>query len=345
MFRKKYVPRIALYELTLRCNMNCIHCGSSAGKNRSNELSTDEWNNVTKQLAELGCKEITLLGGEPFLRKDWYEISKEIKNQGVELSFISNGLLINKKTIEKLRKLKPKSVAISLDGANKDTHDKIRQVKGSYEKCMDVISNLKSAGINTTVITSINKINFKELPKIRELLLNRGIVWQLQIAIPFGRFKKDLLVSKEQFYAAAIFISSSRTKYSQKELPIIGSHCFGYFSKKLRNSMVFPWNGCQAGISTIGIQSNGGIKGCLSLPPEFVEGNIREAPLKKIWQKEGFFSYTRDFQVKDLKNDCINCKYGKKCRGGCTGVSIGITGKANGDTYCLKSIEEQLNIN
>ena len=56
---------------------------------------------------------------------------------------------------------------------------------------------------------------------------------------------------------AALFIASTRTKYSTKELPIIGSHCFGYHSKKLRNAMAFPWHGYQAGISIIGIQSNG----------------------------------------------------------------------------------------
>jgi radical SAM protein with 4Fe4S-binding SPASM domain len=340
MFSKKLVPRFALYELTLRCNMNCIHCGSSAGQKRTSELTTEEWNNVTKQLADLNCKEITLLGGEPFLRKDWYEISKEVKDCGVKITYMSNGFLINEKIIEKLRNIEPKTVSISIDGSKYETHDKIRQLKGSFDKCMEVISNLKKAGINTTVITSINKLNFEELPELRSMLLNKGIVWQLQIAIPLGRFKKDLLLSKEEYYAAAIFIASSRSKYNIKELPIIGTHCFGYYSKKLRNPMVFPWNGCQAGISAIGIQSNGDVKGCLSLPPEFIEGNVRESNLSEIWEKPGFCSYNRDFKETDLNNECIGCKNGKKCRGGCLGVSIGISGKSNGDPYCFKLIEE-----
>lgn len=96
---------MGLYEITLRCNMRCIHCGSSAGKNRINELTTEEWNNVTKQLADLNCKEITILGGEPFLRKDWYEISKEINEYGIKITYITNGLLIDNKTIEKIKKM------------------------------------------------------------------------------------------------------------------------------------------------------------------------------------------------------------------------------------------------
>lgn len=340
MLSKKYEPRFGLYELTLRCNMNCIHCGSSAGQKRTNELTTEEWNNVTKQLADLNCKEITLLGGEPFLRKDWYEISTEIKDRGIKITYMSNGLLVDENTIEKLRKIEPKAISISIDGAKRETHDRIRQIKGSYEKCIQVISDFKKVGINTTVVTSVNKLNFQELPELKAMLLNKGIVWQLQIAIPLGRFKKELLLSKEEFYAAAIFIASTRKKYSTKELPIIGTHCFGYYSKKLRNVMVFPWTGCQAGISTIGIQSNGDVKGCLSLPPEFIEGNIRDNSISEMWQKPGFCSYNRDFKTSDLNNNCTDCKYGKKCRGGCLGVSIGTTGKSNGDTYCLKAIEE-----
>ena len=340
MFLKKFELRHGLYELTLRCNMNCIHCGSSAGQKRPEELTTEEWNNVTKQLADLNCKEITLLGGEPFLRKDWYGISKEINDCGMKIIFMSNGLLINKYTIEKLCKIEPKVVSISIDGARKETHDKIRKVKGSFDKCNEAISNLKKAGINTSVVTSINKLNFQELPELRSMLINKDVVWQLQIAIPLGRFKKDLLLSKEEYYASAIFIASTQTKYCRKKLTIIGTHCFGYYSKMLRNVMVFPWNGCQAGISTIGIQSNGEIKGCLSLPPEYIEGNIRDSPISEIWQNPDFCSYNRNFEESALNNSCVGCKYGKKCRGGCLGVSVGITGKPNGDTYCFKLIEE-----
>jgi len=339
MFLKKYEPRMGLYEITLRCNMRCIHCGSSAGKNRINELTTEEWNNVTKQLAYLNCKEITILGGEPFLRKDWYEISKEINEYGIKITYITNGLLIDNKTIEKIKKINPKAVAISIDGAKKETHEKIRRVKGSYNKCFEVISNLQKAGISTTVVTSINKLNFQELPALRNLLINKGIVWQLQIAIPLGRFKKELLLTKKEFYAAALFIASTRTKYSTKELPIIGSHCFGYYSKKLRNAMVFPWHGCQAGISTIGIQSNGEIKGCLSLPSELIEGNIRKNSISEIWNGPNFCSYNRNFKKSALTNNCVDCKFGKKCRGGCMSVSLGVTGKSNGDPYCLNLIE------
>ena len=106
--------------------------------------------------------------------------------------------------------------------------------------------------------------------------------------------------------------------------------------------MVYPWNGCQAGISTMGVQSNGEIKGCLCLPLEFKEGNIHENTISEIWQNPSFCSYNRDFKKSDLEDNCKDCKFGEKCRGGCLGVSVGITGKKHNDSYCLKTIEESM---
>jgi radical SAM protein with 4Fe4S-binding SPASM domain len=342
---KKYVPKTALYELTLGCNMKCIHCGSSAGNKRKNELNTMQWNSVTEQLVLLGCKKIALLGGEPFLRKDWYEISKNIKEYKLKLLFISNGFLLNKKIIEKIRMLEPYAVAISIDGSNRKTHDLIRGIKGSFERCIKTLEMLKDANIPTTVITTVNCINFNELPELRSWLLNKEIAWQLQMSIPIGRFKKKFLLSKEEFYALALFIASTRRNYRIKELPIIGAHCFGYYSKILPNYAIMPnWKGCQAGISSIGIQSDGGVKGCLSLPEEFVQGNVTKKKLFDIWKDQEFCSFTREFQTERLNGDCVDCKYGKKCKGGCLATSLGLTNKMFSDPYCFKLIEENQSI-
>ena len=96
---QKYIPGQVVWETTLRCNLKCIHCGSSAGKSRQNELTTKEALKVVKDLSELNTESVCLMGGEPFLRKDWDIISKEIKNYNMKLLFISNGYNINDKII------------------------------------------------------------------------------------------------------------------------------------------------------------------------------------------------------------------------------------------------------
>ncbi len=341
MVLKKYVPYATLYELTLKCNMRCLHCGSSAGLERKKELTTQEWKKVTKELSELGGKYVTLLGGEPFLRKDWFEISKDIIDNSMEVTIISNGMLINERIIEKLRKIDPYAIAISLDGARPETHDQIRQVKGSFKKCLESLSMLRKAEINTSIVTTLNKINFKDLPRISDIILNKGIAWQIQIAVPMGRFSQNLMISKEEFYSAGIFIASCRQKYSIEQLPVMGAHCFGYKSKKLPNVNLVPvWQGCQAGVTLLAVQSNGNVKGCLSLSDDFIEGNILNTSLKKIWDSSDFCKYNRNFAKSQLNGECKDCKYGKKCKGGCMSISTALTGERNADPYCFKLIEE-----
>jgi radical SAM protein with 4Fe4S-binding SPASM domain len=341
MFGRKYIPRSTLFELTLRCNMRCLHCGSSAGTKRIKELSTEEWIRVTRELSDMGGNYITLLGGEPFLRSDWFEISKAINDYGLNLTIISNGLLINEEMISKLRTLDLYSMAISLDGGTSESHDKIRQIKGSFKQCKKVLSMLKDAGINTSVVTTLNKINFEDLPSMRDFLLDKGIAWQVQIAVPIGRFPKSMMLSEKEFYSAALFIATTRKNYGLKRLPVMGAHCFGYNSSYLSNVNIIPfWKGCQAGVSLLGIQSDGGVKGCLSLPDEFIEGNIREKSLSEIWNGPNFCSYNRDFKIQDLGNYCKDCKYGKSCKGGCMSVSTSVTGEKHNDPYCFRLIEE-----
>ena len=339
MFKKDYTPRSALLELTLRCNMNCSHCGSTAGCRRENELSTEQWLDICDQLSNMGCKLVTLLGGEPLLRKDWYIIAQRIKMLGMRLTIISNGYLINNEIIEQFKILSPYTVGISLDGASADTHDKIRRKNGSFTRAVEVLQKLKEADVLTTVITTVSKTNIKDLPTIREMLVNKGIAWQIQIAVPIGRFTKEQLLSEEEFYAVALFISTSRIKYNFKELPIVGAHSMGYFSKKLPNIILGKWEGCPAGKTVLSVRSDGGVVGCLSLPDEFIEGNVKENKLNDIWNNDRKFRYNRDFQKENLKDNCKTCNKGRICKGGCLSVSTSITGKTNAGPLCLRKIE------
>ena len=175
------------------------------------------------------------------------------------------------------------------------------------------------------------------------MLLDKEIAWQIQIAVPVGRFPKNLTLSKEDFYSLGMFIAQSKNEYSKKRLPVMGAHSIGYKPKFIRNPALVPrWNGCQAGISALGIQSDGGVIGCLSLPDDFVEDNIRNRDIRDIWKDPEMFSYNRKFTSEDLNEDCKDCKYGKTCKGGCLTVSSSVTGKNHCDPYCLHLIEKEM---
>ena len=321
--------------------MNCIHCGSSAGTKRNQELSASQWMSVCDQLAELSCRQVTLMGGEPLVRDDWYDIAQHVKHRGMKLTIMSNGFLITKTIINQLLSLEPYVVAISLDGATAQTHDSIRGISGSFERCLETLRLLRDAGLPTTVVTTVHKRNVQDLRQMRQHLLNKGIAWQIQMGNPFGRFPKELSLSLEEFYAVAMFIASTKRNYSLKELPVTGAHCMGYHSSVLPNLMVGSWKGCYAGMNVLGIQSDGGIKGCLSLPDAFIEGNVLSNRISEIWEEPHAFSYTRDFQHTALVHYCKECRHGDTCKGGCLSGSISFTGLMHGNPYCLHRIEQE----
>ena len=340
------VSPLVVWEITLDCNLNCLHCGSSAGKARPNELTTKEALSLCQDFADIGVDEVCLMGGEPLIRKDWFEISKKIKDLGMKLDIITNGFHKNREElVSKLSKLEPFVVGISIDGSNEKIHDRIRK-KGSFKLATEFLSNLKKENIDTSIITTVNKINFKDIPKIKDLILGKQIAWQIQTGSPLGRFSKKYALSNEEFYALGLFIAKMKKEYSKKELPVIGAHGLGYYSKYIPSLALYEkWLGCPAGLITFGVQSDGGIKGCLSTPDYLIEGNCRERSIRDIWYDPNSFTYNRNFLAENLGNNCKNCEHSNVCRGGCISISTALTGGLHNDPWCFHRLEKILEKN
>ncbi|MFC1698249.1 radical SAM protein [Nanoarchaeota archaeon] len=337
-------PDSVVWEYTLQCNSKCLHCGSNAKDKRENELSTEESLDLVDQIKDVGFKKIFLSGGEPTLRKDWIKIAERIKEHDIQLGIISNVLHWDDKTIDQISNLNPYSIGISIDG-EPESHDYFRGVKGSHDKVFDTIKKLLRQDQTICPITSINNINFKELVQIRNRIIVYGTqAWQLQMASPMGRMKenKDLLIDEETYYKLAEFIVETRER-----LPYINvqaADCIGYFGvleDRLRDS---EWSGCGAGINGIGIESNGNVKGCLSIQhPDAYADNIRITTLKEIWEEKQNFNYTRNFTVKELGENCKKCDYGEQCQGGCSSQSVAFYDEFHNAPYCLYRMEENQN--
>ena len=341
-----YKLNLAVWEITLKCNIHCLHCGSNADSNkRPNELTTDEALDLVEQLADLGCKRVVLSGGEPFLRKDWAVIAHRIVQLGMDVSFISNGYVVNDDIISVLKVINPSGVGFSLDGSSAETHDYIRGKKGVFRRCINALDKVSRAGLYSSAVTAVHKKNLPELPKILDILLELGVcAWQIQTATPQGRMPKDLALNEDEYYSVAEFIAKNRQKYKSL-IRIAEADCIGYYS--LLSPMLEDtcWQGCHAGMSVIGIESDGGIKGCLSLHADgFIEGNIREQSLSDIWNSKDNFKYNRRFNPDKLEGICKDCKYGSVCRGGCSEKSLSFTGTRYGSPYCLYHYEKSKGI-
>ena len=281
----KYELENAIWELTLLCNLRCLHCGSSAAYEREDELSTEEALRLIQDLSELGCRVVQFMGGEPLLRRDWRLLAQAVRDHGMKLRIISNAFVLDKNDLEALVRLQPEAVGISIDGASAETHDRIRGREGSFHRAMAAIDALMERGLPVTIITSLCKPNVFELDGIKDLILGRGIGWQIQVVTPKGaRFTEELMLSEDEFYFVGFKIATFRSRYSPQELPVLGADDVGYHSCFFPDVMsAVGEKGCQAGVTNIGIQSNGNIKGCLSLSDEYIEGNIRERDVKEMW--------------------------------------------------------------
>ncbi|MDD5512170.1 MAG: radical SAM protein [Candidatus Omnitrophica bacterium] len=343
---KTLYPQSVVWEVTLACNMRCLHCGSSASplRKRPDELSTKEALNLIVDFKELGVERVCFSGGEPFLRTDWEKLAVCLARLGMRPGFISNGFLIDRNLAQKLSKLRKYGLVVSLsvDGDEK-THDLIRQTKGSFQKSMQALDLLCAEGVATSVITSVHKINLPVLPNISKEIFKYNIgAWQLQLAVPWGRMaeNKEALLSPADYLELVDFFLQQRKLHKNR---VCVPDNIGYFTKAEKECRPdLPWKGCQAGMMIMGITSNGGVTGCLSLQEErFIEGNVRERSLKDIWFDPELFSYNRKFKITDLKGFCRRCEHGADCRGGCKSTAYGFSGCLFESYYCLYRIEQK----
>jgi radical SAM protein with 4Fe4S-binding SPASM domain len=194
-----------------------------------------------------------------------------------------------------------------------------------------------------SVITTVHKQNIHELEKIAQLLLDKKIAWQIQTAGGEGkRFKKELLLDEDEFYSVGLFIANLRHRYGATRLPVIGAHDLGYHSHIIPNLMLCEWEGCQAGIRVLGIQSDGGIKGCLAMNDDYVEANVRQKSVYEVWHDPLAFAYNRKFDSAKLGANCADCEFAKTCRGGCNEMSLMATGIKHNDPYCFLRTEKAI---
>lgn len=344
MVDEKYYPYSVNVELTLACNMRCLHCGSSAGKARRDELTRKEYRDIFRGLAGLGCYEVCLLGGEPFVRKDWYAIAESACDEGIKVLFITNGYNFNGRILEKLRRLGALDrVGVSVDGPTAEVHESIRGRRGSFERAWKAAGMIRDAGIETGIITTVSKMNFKHLERMKDMLLGQDFTWQIQTAAPQGnRFDRNFVISVREFYEVGRMVSRWRNSIPIDELPVCGSHDLGYFSEVLTNYSELPeWNGCGAGLYTLGIMSDGQVKGCLSQNDDFIEDHLRSRGIAEIWNDDNLFPRNRKFNTDLLEGDCRGCPHGEVCRAGCSNLSYNITGSTYNNTYCFYRIEKK----
>ena len=127
------------------------------------ELSTAEAFDLVHQMAEVGITEVTLIGGEAFLRKDWLDIAAEIVRCGMVVTMTTGGYGLSQTVAHRMKAAGIRSVSVSVDGLE-DTHDSLRGKQGSWQSAFRTMGHLREAGIPFSNNTQINRRSAPELP-------------------------------------------------------------------------------------------------------------------------------------------------------------------------------------
>ena len=272
------------------------------------------------------------------MRSDWDVIVSALTSRGISVVIITNGWMFTDELIEKLKNLDIESVAVSLDGM-KNVHDKYRQ-SGSFDRAVRAIDMLTSHGVRTSVITTLNAENSLELPTYYDFLRTKNIcAWQLQACSPMGNAANGGIDYRFDFGKVISFVSSVMYDAS---FPVGIADNIGYFTEDegfLRGNLsgYAYFKGCRAGLSSIGIDSIGNVRGCESMYDEsFIEGNLRERPLADIWNDPDAFAYNRKFTPDKLTGKCAECEYAHLCGGGCRSYNHFVHGKLYESPFCAK---------
>ncbi len=334
-----------VWELTLACDLGCEHCGSRAGAPRADELSTDEALDVVAQLAAMGAREVSLIGGEAYLREDWHIIGRAIHDAGMLATMVSGGRGFDEKRAKLAADAKIDSISISIDGIGA-THDMQRGVDGSFDRAVRALSLRADAGVAVAANSQLNRVSFFDLDEMLDLFLaHRCHGWQVAMTVPMGRaaergawlFQPDDL--RIVFPKLAELAARAREKglrlFPGNNVGYFGPHedaLRGHFTPELEGSY---YQGCHAGVSTLGLEADGSVKGCPSLPTNgYTGGNVRNAPIRRIWDESAELRFAREERPHELWGFCAGCYYRDVCRAGCSWTAHVFFGRRGNNPYC-----------
>ena len=309
--------RFIFFELTDKCNLKCLHCGSNCDLKNYTFLTLDAVKNTLQSIAREcdPCEVmVCLTGGEPMLHPQLFETVTLARKMGFPVGITTNGTLIDDVNAKKLSQSGINTVAVSVDGT-KEIHDRFRCSPGSFNKAMNGIMALKQNGIEPQVMTVASKANLHDLPALGNYLQSKDIYsWRITNIDPIGRaqINNDLLLSTEEIHELLSFIRNMR--YSQDvnmEVTYGCSHFLTYDYEREVRDFYFQ---CGAGILVGSVMANGDIGACLDIErrKDLVQGNIYKDDFMTIWNNR--FEVFRVNRA-EKSRQCAGCVYKSVCRG------------------------------
>lgn len=318
---KKHELNYLFWECTLRCNLDCLHCGSDCLKeNGKPEMSVETFakvlddikaNNTAKRLS------VCITGGEPLLRKDLEQAGREVVKRGFQWGIVTNGMLLTRERFISLLDAGMTSMSFSFDGVG-EVHNYLRQNKNVFQKVehgIDMALAVQKKNPHRLVfdvITCVHRGNLDHLEETRDYLINKGVtMWRIFSIFPEGRAaKNDLSLTNAEYRKLMDFIADTRKRFGDKIR--LNYACEGYLGKyelKVRDYFFF----CRGGVNVGSVWCDGSVGACLSVrAPDLIQGNVYQQSFMEIWNTR--FQAARD-RSWTKKHNCAKCRQWKNCLG------------------------------
>jgi radical SAM protein with 4Fe4S-binding SPASM domain len=324
-WRKRY--RSILYEVTQRCNLNCLYCYNvwkSGDSYPPGELSTAEsMELLDRVIKQTGCRLITLTGGEPLLRGDIVEIVRFCRSRGVAVNLITNGTLLTETKTLELVEAGVTYFEIPLLSIHQDIYIRLTGSK-DLRQVIDAIGNVTAAGGKVAVVFVATKINLPDWPDVMQLAAATGAV-----GVMFNRFNpggeglrhiEELLPGKDELESALACADRMTVTLS---LPVACSvpiqPCIVDIARFRNISFGFCPLGTPDAYFTI--DPTGNLRACNHSPA--ILGNLGKDDFHSIasGKEAGLFA-------RAMPAGCLSCRKAAKCRGGCKAAALACSASA-----------------
>lgn len=351
--------RLVFWETTKACNLTCKHCRAVPQKSLGpHELDTNAAFNLIDAIAEVAKPVLVLSGGEPLFRPDLFDIASYGVETGFRMALATNGTLVNGRTAARIADAGFSRVAISLDGAKPDTHDRFRGVPGAHARALNGLRLLRDEGVSVQINSTIARHNVQELPALLELALSIGadalhlfmlvpVGCGLEIApaqmLPADEYERVLHWFDEQAQSCPIDLKATcaphyyriraqRLEHERQQ----GNYAATFIAPGTKakaaptvmgeghphgQHLSAMTRGCLAGTSVCFVSNEGAVYPCGYLPVS--AGDTRLQPFREIWYDSPLFHQLRDRLA--LEGKCADCRYEAVC-GGCRARAYAETG-------------------
>ena len=303
-------PICLTWELTYACNLQCVHCLSSSGQRDERELSTDEAKKILDDLRDLQVFYINIGGGEPMVRRDFFELLEYSVANGIGVKFSTNGAFIDEEKARRLAAMDYLDIQISLDGVDAATNDAVRG-EGSYDMAIRAMENLKAANFGQFKISVVvTRHNVSQLDQFKALADHYGAQLRITRLRPAGR-GADTWHELHPTNAQQREIYNWLLKHGENVLT--GD---SFFHLNALGESLPGLNMCGAGRVVCLIDPIGDVYACpFVIHDEFKAGNVRdEGGFAKVWKQSDLFLSLREPQSAGA---CASCGAFDACQGGC----------------------------